>query len=500
MALAVSYSRAHIGMSAPLVTIEVHISGGLPAFSIVGLAETAVREAKERVRSAILNSQFEFPTGRITVNMAPADLPKQGGQFDLAIAMGILVASEQINGDHLQQYEWLGELSLAGNVRPGPGALPAAMACQCAGRKLICSTANANEAALVEALSVQAADHLLQACKQLHDPGFELPMVKATHQDRSIVYPDMADVKGQHAARRALEIAAAGRHNLLLFGPPGTGKTLLASRLPGLLPPLSKQESLEVAAVQSISNQPLTWSHRPFRAPHHTASAVALIGGGSIPKPGEVTLAHCGVLFLDELAEFPRHVLDVLREPLESHSVTVSRAARRCDFPAKFQLVAAMNPSPGGYAANDPRSQRYTSEQIQRYLARVSGPFLDRIDLHIEVNSLPKEVLQSTKPGESTEQIRPRIEAAWQLQIERQGVANSELSGQALDTHCALAQPEKTLLNNAIDKLGLSARAYHRLLKVARTVADLRQSPNIDRAAVVEALNCRQLEKLTGRH
>lgn len=499
MTLAVSYSRAHVGMQAPLVTIEVHISGGLPAFSIVGLAETAVREAKERVRSAILNSQFDFPNGRITVNMAPADLPKQGGQFDLAIALGILAASEQIEADKLKPFEWLGELSLSGHLRKGPGALPAAMACHNAQRALVCNINNAEEAALVQGASIYGATHLLEVCRMLKDKDFFLPSPVPSFENNRKSYPDMADVKGQTSARRALEIAAAGKHNLLLFGPPGTGKTLLASRLPGLLPPMTDAQALEVAAVQSVANLPLTWQQRPFRSPHHSASAAALIGGGSLPKPGEVTLAHQGVLFLDELPEFPRHVLDVLREPLESREVCISRAARQCTFPAGFQLVAAMNPSPGGYGADDPRSKRYSPEQIQRYISRLSGPFLDRIDLHIEVPTLPKELLMSDQPAECTADIRVRVEQAWQAQQTRQGCSNSELQGKQLEQICVISDAEKKLLDQAIDRLGLSARAYHRILKVARTVADLNGQQRIDKQAIIESLNCRQLEKLLGK-
>lgn len=499
MSLAVTYARACIGMEAPLVTIEVHLSSGLPAFNIVGLPEAAVREAKDRVRSAILNSHFNFPTSRLTVNMAPADLPKQGGQFDLAIALGILAASEQLNGSQLQQYEWLGELALSGHIRPGPGSLPAAIACLQAQRTLVCSPPNASEAALVDQHRALAAEHLLQAVRLLNDPEYHLPAAQPPAQRDGSHYPDLADVKGQHNARKALEIAAAGRHNLLYFGPPGTGKTLLASRLVGILPPLTEAEALEVAAVQSVANSELAWGQRPFRAPHHSASAVALVGGGSLPKPGEVTLAHRGVLFLDELAEFPRAVLDVLREPLESGEVCISRAARQCRFPAGFQLIAAMNPTPGGYAADDPRSARYSAEQIRKYLARLSGPLLDRIDLHIEVPTLAKEVLMSHQQPEDSASVRIRVINAWQVQLARQGCSNAELSGKALAIHCQLAAAEQALLTQAIDGLGLSARAYHRVLRVARTIADLQQLPNIGRAEVIAALNCRQLEKLLRR-
>ncbi len=499
MSLAVTFSRAHLGMEAPLVTIETHISSGLPAFSIVGLPEAAVREAKERVRSAILNSQLDFPNGRITVNMAPADLPKQGGQFDLAIAIGILAASEQIDAKTLKPFEWLSELSLSGHLRAGPGALAAAVGCLRSNRTLICSQENAREAALVLKEKASGAEHLLQVVRMLKDDQYQLPATNALSDTPEIQYPDMCDVKGQHSARRALEVAAAGRHNLLFFGPPGTGKTLLASRLPGILPPVNDDEALDIASVQSIAGLPVQWRQRPYRSPHHSASAAALVGGGSNPKPGEVSLAHRGVLFLDELAEFPRAVLDVLREPMESHEVVISRASKTCTFPANFQLVAAMNPSPGGYAPDDPRSQRYSAEQIQRYLSRLSGPFLDRIDLHIEVPALPKEVLISNRTEEDSATVRSRVINAWQQQLNRQGCANSELGGKALEQHCALGKEEQKLLEKAMDKLGLSARAYHRLLRVARTAADLNGQQNIERNAIIEALNSRQLEKLTGR-
>ncbi|WP_028670741.1 YifB family Mg chelatase-like AAA ATPase [Saccharospirillum impatiens] len=495
MTLAVLYSRARVGMDAPLVTIEVHLSNGLPAFNMVGLPETAVKEARDRVRSAIINSQFDFPDRRITVNMAPADLPKQGAQFDLAIALGILVASNQLPADKIEEYEFLGELALSGDLRPGPGALPAAIACTQAGRGLVTSKDNAAEAALASDSTVRYGEHLLQVTSHFSGQN-ALPQAHYEPATDVEPMPDMADVKGQHSAKRALEIAAAGRHNLLFFGPPGTGKTLLASRLPGLLPALREREALEVASVQSICGLPLNWGRRPFRSPHHTASGVALIGGGSIPRPGEVTLAHRGVLFLDELAEFPRTVLDVLREPMESGEVHIARAARQTRFPARFQLVAAMNPTPGGYSPDDPRSQRYTREQMQRYLARLSGPFLDRIDLHIEVPALPKALLTRNTEEESSADVRARVELAWSRQLDRQGCANAELSGKPLEQACRLGQAEQTLLDSALDKLGLSARAYHRVLKVARTLADLNGRPTLERTDLIEALNCRQLEKL----
>lgn len=497
MSLAVLYSRARLGMDAPLVTIEVHLTNGLPGFTMVGLPETAVKEARDRVRSALLNSQFDFPDRRITVNMAPADLPKQGAQFDLAIALGILIASNQLPAKDIDGYEFFGELALSGELRPGPASLPAAIACTAAGRTLVTSPAGAAEAALASGSDVRHASHLLQVTS--HFRGQQtLPRAHYQPPKALVEVPDLADVKGQEGAKRALEIAAAGRHNLLFFGPPGTGKTLLASRLPGLLPPLSEQEALEVASVQSVCGLPLNWGYRPFRSPHHTASGVALIGGGSIPRPGEVTLAHRGVLFLDELAEFPRAALDVLREPLESGEVSIARAARQTTFPARFQLVAAMNPTPGGYSPDDPRSQRYSREQMQRYLARLSGPLLDRIDLHIEVPALPKEVLTRAAPGEPTALVQQRVALAWQRQLDRQGCANADLSGALLERYCGLNEADQSLLDTAMERLRLSARAYHRILRVARTVADLRGITDIDKSALIEALNSRQLEKLLG--
>lgn len=497
MSLAVLYSRARLGMDAPLVTIEVHLTNGLPGFTMVGLPEAAVKEARDRVRSAILNSQFDFPDRRITVNMAPADLPKQGAQFDLAIALGILIASGQLPGDQIEQYEFFGELALSGELRPGVASLPAAIACTAAHRSLITSPAGAAEAALASGSDVRHASHLLQVTSHFRGHQ-ELPRAYFQPPNKPSQTADLAEVKGQEGAKRALEIAAAGRHNLLFFGPPGTGKTLLASRLPGLLPPLTESEALEVASVQSICGLPLNWGQRPFRAPHHTASGVALIGGGSIPRPGEVTLAHRGVLFLDELAEFPRAALDVLREPLESGEVSIARAARQTTFPARFQLVAAMNPTPGGYGPDDPRSQRYTREQMQRYLSRLSGPLLDRIDLHIEVPALPKAVLTQAGPGETTAVVQQRVARAWQRQLDRQGSANAELSGALLEQHCALDKADQALLEAAMERLRLSARAYHRILRVARTVADLNGLERIDKGALIEALNGRQLEKLLG--
>ncbi len=370
MSLAVLYSRAPNGVQAPLVTVEVHLANGLPALSIVGLPETAVRESKDRVRSALVHSGFEFPARRITVNLAPADLPKQGGRYDLAIALGVLAASGQIPQQPLENYEFVAELALSGTIRPVPGILPSALAVAAQRRQLVCATGNGAEAGLADSAGVRVANHLLEVCEHLRELQ-SLPQPEPAAADPiQPAQPDLADVRGQHRARRAMEVAAAGNHSLLLVGPPGTGKTLLASRLPGLLPPLETGEALETAAVNSISNSGIDfrrWRHRPFRAPHHTASAAALVGGGSDPRPGEISLAHHGVLFLDELPEFKRHVLEVLREPMETGSIRISRAATQSEFPARFQLIAAMNPCPCGYWGDPAGNCRCSPEQIQRY-------------------------------------------------------------------------------------------------------------------------------------
>jgi magnesium chelatase family protein len=495
MSLAVVYSRAQLGVQAPLVCVEAHIANGLPSLAIVGLPETTVRESKDRVRSALLNSGFEFPAKRITINLAPADLPKQGGRYDLAIALGILAASAQIPEAALGNYEFIAELALGGAMRPVPGILPAALGTVASRRQLICAAGNAGEAALAGPASVRIAGHLREVCNQLHDAATLPSATTITCEEATPCIADLRDVRGQQQARRALEVAASGAHNLLFIGPPGTGKTLLASRLPGILPPLEDTEALETAAVTSVGRDGFDtrlWKQRPFRRPHHTATAAALAGGGSNPRPGEISLAHNGVLFLDELPEFKRHVLEVLREPLETGRVSVSRAARQVEFPALFQLIAAMNPCPCGYFGDPDGHCRCTPDQVAHYRGRISGPLLDRIDLQVDMPRLPWRQLRDD-PGEDSAAVRARVAAARTLQRQR-GRLNAHLSLQQLDQVCRLASAPAQLLEKAVTRFRLSPRAVHRILKVARTIADLDRQRDIGSPHLQEAIGYRCLD------
>jgi len=499
MSLATLHSRAQFGMDAPPVTIEAHLTGGLPALAIVGLPETAVREARDRVRSALLNSGFEFPARRVTINLAPADLPKEGGRFDLGIALAILAASGQLPTGCLEGYEFIGELGLGGELRPVRGVLPVALQAQRAGARLVLPQANAAEAALAPDLTAFGAGHLLAVCGHLTGNA-PLAAAQREPQTDGAGVPDLADVRGQPAARRALEIAAAGGHSLLMLGPPGAGKTMLATRLPGILPPLTQQEALESAAVQSISVGGFdvrTWGQRPVRAPHHTASAAALAGGGTTPRPGEISLAHHGVLFLDELPEFDRQVLEVLREPLESGHISIARAALKAEFPARFQLVAAMNPCPCGYLGDAAGRCRCTPEQVRRYRGRLSGPLLDRIDLHVELPPVAHELLlaQDHTGAEPSAAVRERVQAAQQRQLARSGCLNARLDPAGLRRHARLTEPQQQFLARAIGTLGLSARATHRVLRIARTCADLAGSDTLEMPFLAEALQYRLLDR-----
>ena len=497
MSLAVLHSRALSGLEAPAVTVEVHLGNGLPSFTIVGLPDTEVKESRDRVRAALVNSRFEFPARRITVNLAPAELPKESGRFDLPIALGILAASRQLEGDGFSKYEFAGELSLTGELRPVRGALAMTWRAAREGRAFVLPSVSADEAALVGEASIYQAGSLLDVCAHL--AGRQSLSRPAA---RPIVippnYPDLAEVKGQAQTKRALEVAAAGGHSVLMVGPPGTGKSMLAARFAGLPPPMSGEEALESAALASLGSSGFcleNWKRRPFRAPHHSASSVALVGGGSDPRPGEISLAHNGVLFLDELPEFDREVLEALREPLESGRVAISRAARQAEYPARFQLIGAMNPCPCGYLGHFSGKCRCTPDQVARYRHKLSGPLLDRIDIQIEVPAVREEELVDAARGEQSARVRERVQQAHERQLVRQGKSNTRLGPREIERFCAAEEKAGALLRQAIGKLHLSARAYHRVLKLSRTIADLAGETTIAVTHVAEAIQYRRLER-----
>jgi magnesium chelatase family protein len=496
MSLATVASRALAGIDAPEVAVEVHLGPGLPAFTIVGLPDAEVREAKDRVRAALNHTRFEFPARRITVNLAPADLPKDSGRFDLPIALGILAASGQIAHEALALHEFAGELSLTGELRPVRGALAMALRVRDAARAFVLPEANAPQAALAEGARILPAKTLLEVVAHLAGET-PLPRFAQAARDAGGVYPDFSEVKGQPQAKRALEVAAAGGHSVLMIGPPGTGKSMLAARFPGILPPLSENEALEVAAIHSVSTggfEAARWGERPYRSPHHSASGAAMVGGGNLPRPGEISLAHRGVLFLDELPEFDRDVLESLREPLESGRVSIARAARQSQFPARFQLVAAMNPCPCGHCGSPAGRCRCTPERIARYRGRISGPLADRIDIKLEVPAPREAELMAPGATESSETIQARVLRAHKAQLERQGVANSMLGTREIDRFCGTDKDGDQLLRHALARLMLSARAYHRVLRVARSIADLAGEAMIRAAHIAEAIQYRRLD------
>lgn len=501
MSVSTVYSRAQSGMDSPLVSVEVHLANGLPNFSIVGLPETAVRESKDRVRAAIINSNFEFPARRITVNLAPAELPKQGGRFDLPIALGLLIASKQLNQDCIVGYEFLGELSLNGTLRKTIGILPAAHACQLIGNKLITSSENKEELLPISHKNYFHASHLLDVCAHLNNLKKLTTEPNKEPRQKELNQVSMLDVCGQSHAKRALSIAAAGQHHILMIGSPGSGKSMLATRFPSLLSPLGDSEMLETCSIYSIANgsgQRRLPRSRPFRSPHHTVSAVGLAGGGSHPKPGEISLAHNGVLFLDEFTEFDRRALEILREPIETGVITISRAAAQIEFPARFQLIAAMNPCPNGCDINEYGQCECSSVQLRRYRNKISAPLLDRIDIQVSVPKLSSQLLFNDKKNqkENWQQIQTSINTARDTQINRQQKLNSLLTGEEITKICHLTKETQSRFINMLDKLNMSARAFHRILKVARTIADLERSEDITQRHISEAMSYRQFDRL----
>ena len=496
MTVAAVASRALAGIEAPEVTVEVHLGPGLPAFHIVGLPDTEVREARDRVRAALNHARFEFPARRITVNLAPAELPKDSSRFDLPIALGILAASGQLSPEALAGQEFAGELSLTCELRPVRGALAMALSARGASRAFVLPEGNAPQAALADGARILPARTLLEVVAHLAGEA-SLAEYQGDAERNEPKYPDFSEVRGQQQVKRALEVAAAGSHSVLMLGPPGTGKSMLASRFPGILPGLSEAEALEVAAIHSVSTSGfdvLRWGERPFRAPHHSASGAALVGGGHVPRPGEISLAHHGVLFLDELPEFDRDVLEALREPIESGRVSIARAARHAQFPARFQLLAAMNPCPCGHCGDRSGRCRCTPERIARYRGRISGPLADRIDIKLEVPAPREAELVVRVPGEGSDAIRARVVRARQVQLERQGKPNALLEPREIERHCTTDREGDQLLRHALARLMLSARAYHRVLRVARSIADLAGKASLTGEHIAEAIQYRRLD------